>query len=241
MRGASTFARIALIAISCSAAASAQTGVNPDEDDVPAPPKIYSPFVERTATNRHFAEGLFWGDTHLHTSYSTDAGMIGCRLDPEDAYRFARGEEVTSSTGLRVKLSRPLDFLVVADHSDNMGFFPRLYAGDRQMLADPTGALSRAFGVYIEEAGLAYRGTFLVNPEGKIKIAEMHDNGIGRNAEELVRYRSANRYAGKYCKRLAPQLAAAPGPDSLREELCYFYRLAQPGKIEHIESDKQRV
>lgn len=56
------------------------------------------------------------------------------------------------------------------------------------------------------------------------------------DAEELVRYRSANRYAGKYCKKLAPQLAAVPGPDALREELCHFYRLAQPGKIEHIES-----
>jgi hypothetical protein len=58
---------------------------------------------------------------------------------PEDAHRFARGEEITSSTGQRVKLSRPLDFLVVADHSDNMGFFPRLAAGDPKMLADPTG------------------------------------------------------------------------------------------------------
>ncbi|NIW24485.1 MAG: hypothetical protein GWN29_07910 [Gammaproteobacteria bacterium] len=56
------------------------------------------------------------------------------------------------------------------------------------------------------------------------------------NAEELVRYQSANRYAGKYCWKLAPRLATAPGPDALREELCYFYRLAQPGKIEHIES-----
>ena len=55
------------------------------------------------------------------------------------------------------------------------------------MLADPTGHLSRAFGVYIEEAGLAYRGTFLVNPEGKIILAEMNDNGIGRNADELIR------------------------------------------------------
>ena len=54
--------------------------------------------------------------------------------------------------------------------------------------------------------------------------------------EELGRYQSANRYAGKYCMKLAPRLAASPGPDALREELCYFYRLAQPGKIEHIES-----
>ena len=52
-----------------------------------------------------------------------DAGAFGARLLPDDAHRFARGEELTSSTGLKVKLSRPLDFLVVADHSDNMGFF----------------------------------------------------------------------------------------------------------------------
>ena len=68
-----------------------------------------------------------------------DAGAFGARLTPEDAYRFARGEELTSSTNLKVKLDRPLDFLVVADHSDNMGFFPRLYAGDPEMLSDPTG------------------------------------------------------------------------------------------------------
>jgi peroxiredoxin (alkyl hydroperoxide reductase subunit C) len=55
------------------------------------------------------------------------------------------------------------------------------------MLADPTGALTRAFGVHIEEDGVAYRGTFVVNPEGQIKIAEIHDNGIGRNADELFR------------------------------------------------------
>jgi len=58
------------------------------------------------------------------------------------------------------------------------------------------------------------------------------------DAEELARYQSANRYAGKYCMKLAPQLAAVPDPDpdALREELCRFYRLAQPGKIEHIEA-----
>ena len=55
------------------------------------------------------------------------------------------------------------------------------------MLADTTGVLTRALGVHIEEAGLAYRGTFVFNPEGQIKIAEIHDNGIGRNASELLR------------------------------------------------------
>ena len=94
----------------------------------------FSPYA-----GRNFPTQVFWGDTHLHTGMSMDAGAFGARLVPEDAYRFARGEELVSSTGLAVRLSRPLDFLVVADHSDNMGFFPRLFAGDAAMLADPTG------------------------------------------------------------------------------------------------------
>jgi hypothetical protein len=68
-----------------------------------------------------------------------DAGAAGCRLGPRDAYRFARGEQVMASSGQPAKLSRALDFLVVADHSDNMGFFPDLLAGKTEMLADPTG------------------------------------------------------------------------------------------------------
>ncbi len=68
----------------------------------------YSPYV-----NRDFPTRPFFGDTHLHTSFSFDAGAFGARLGPRDAYRFARGEEITASSGQPVKLSRPLDFLVV--------------------------------------------------------------------------------------------------------------------------------
>ena len=82
---------------------------------------------------------VYFGDTHLHTAMSMDAGAFGNRLGVEDAYRFARGEEVTASSGQKAKLSRPLDFLVVADHSDNMGFFPDLFAEKPELLADPTG------------------------------------------------------------------------------------------------------
>jgi hypothetical protein len=89
----------------------------PGPEDMPKPKKIYSPYVERTASDRSFAEGLYWGDTHLHTGYSTDAGMIGNKLGPEEAYRFARGEVVTSSTGQRARLIRALDFLVVSDRA----------------------------------------------------------------------------------------------------------------------------
>jgi Protein of unknown function (DUF3604) len=83
--------------------------------------------------------GRFFGDTHVHTSFSMDAGAFGCRLGPADAYRFAKGEEVTASSGQRAKLARPLDFIVVTDHSDGFGFFPRLFAGDPKMLSYPQG------------------------------------------------------------------------------------------------------
>ncbi len=94
----------------------------------------YSPYA-----GRNFPTLPLFGDTHLHTSFSMDAGAFGARLTPKDAYRFARGEEITSNTGQPVKLSRPLDFLVVTDHSDGFGFFPQLMSGDPVLLATPQG------------------------------------------------------------------------------------------------------
>jgi len=132
----SRFAVSLAVAASLTVTAWAQDPTPPAEtlaDAFPAQ-KHFSPYA-----GRNFPTNVYWGDTHLHTGMSFDAGAFGARLDPNDAYQFAKGEELTSSTGLRVKLSRPLDFLVVADHSDNMGFFPRLYAGEPEMLADATG------------------------------------------------------------------------------------------------------
>ncbi len=113
--------------------------------DLAYPKRPYSPYA-----SRRFPMNVYWGDTHLHTVLSMDAGAFGARLSPADAYRFAKGEELTTSTGQRAKLSRPLDFLVVADHSDNMGFFPRLFAGDPELLADETG---RRWYNMIQEGG----------------------------------------------------------------------------------------
>jgi Protein of unknown function (DUF3604) len=95
---------------------------------------LYSPYA-----GRNFPTRPYFGDTHLHTSFSMDAGAFGARLTPRDAYVFAKGNEVKSSSGQPVKLSRPLDFLVVADHSDGMGFFPLLMSGSPDILADPQG------------------------------------------------------------------------------------------------------
>jgi hypothetical protein len=94
----------------------------------------YSPYAGGT-----FPMSVYWGDTHLHTSFSMNAGAFGARLGPKDAYVFAKGNEIAASSGQRVKLSRPLDFLVVADHSDGMGFFPMLLSGSQDILNDPQG------------------------------------------------------------------------------------------------------
>ncbi len=93
----------------------------------------FSPYA-----GRNFPTRVFFGDTHLHTAVSVDAGTM-CRVGQEDAFRFARGEEITTTHGLRAKLSRPLDFLVVSDHAEMYGLMPRLLAGDPEVLSSDIG------------------------------------------------------------------------------------------------------
>lgn len=94
----------------------------------------YSPYVGQAPQTR-----LLWGDTHLHTAVSSDAAARGNRLGLEAAYQFARGEEVTSTTGVRAKLKRPLDFVVIADHSDGMGFFELIQSGHPELMSHEVG------------------------------------------------------------------------------------------------------
>jgi hypothetical protein len=93
----------------------------------------YSPYA-----GREYPTQVYFGDTHHHTANSGDAFMNGDRLSPEDAYRFARGEEVVSSTGIPVKLARPLDFLVISDHAEGLGVMYEVYNGNPVMMADET-------------------------------------------------------------------------------------------------------
>ena len=123
-----------LIALSVPAPASDIGSPSPEVLKGLYPGKAYSPYAQRS-----FPSKVYWGETHLHTGLSLDAGLFGNTLGPEDAYRFARGEEVKSSTGQRVKLSRPLDFLVVADHSDMMGVATDIQNGTPNIMAIPKG------------------------------------------------------------------------------------------------------
>jgi hypothetical protein len=96
--------------------------------------RAYSPYVDRA-----FPTNVYFGDTHVHTGLSADAGGSGTRLLPRDAYRFARGEQVMSNTGQPVKLARPYDFFMITDHSDAMGAITDIIAGAPNIMADPDG------------------------------------------------------------------------------------------------------
>lgn len=97
--------------------------------------------IAQIASDKEVTSGpamkLLWGDTHLHTSNSIDAFGFGVKLGPEEALRFARGEEITSTWGLKAKLERPLDFLVIADHSGGLGATKALYDAPSFLIRDP--------------------------------------------------------------------------------------------------------
>ena len=92
----------------------------------------FSPYAKQT-----FARNVYWGDTHLHSSLSADAFGLGVSLGPEAAFRFATGETVTTSGGLQARLSRPLDFMVLADHAESLGMMNLVQSGDPRVLSDP--------------------------------------------------------------------------------------------------------
>ena len=98
------------------------------------PGKAYSPYAKRS-----FPSNLYWGETHLHTGLSLDAGLFGNVLGHKEAYRLARGEEIVTSTGLPIKLGRPLDWLVITDHSDMMGIAIDIQKGSPNILANAKG------------------------------------------------------------------------------------------------------
>ena len=108
-----------------------------DEEQLEEAAANYSPYAGKLVEEERPSR-VYFGDTHHHTSNSGDAFMAGARLTPTDAYRFARGEEVTSSSGVQVRLSRPMDFLVISDHAEGLGVITQVYEGNPALISDPT-------------------------------------------------------------------------------------------------------
>ncbi|MDH4007651.1 MAG: DUF3604 domain-containing protein [Desulfuromonadales bacterium] len=148
----SLLAVVAVTTLSVHVVLASDAGV-PDQATVSKlyPGKGYSPYAQRS-----FPSNIYWGETHLHTGLSLDAGVFGNILGPEDAYQLARGEEIKSSTGQPVKLGRPLDWLAVTDHTDMMGIALDIQSGAPNIMADPKGKQwAEGFAKGGEEAGKA--------------------------------------------------------------------------------------
>ena len=119
-----------------------------------------------------FPRQVFWGDTHLHTNFSPDAAAGGNRQFGHDqAYRLARGDTLKAHNGRLVRLNRPLDFLVVADHAEYMGLFPGLDAADPRLLAT--------------EAGSRWHKMLQAGPEEAAKILVEFGNAL-RNRTDIL-------------------------------------------------------
>jgi hypothetical protein len=123
----------ALLSFSATGTPAQEYSTEQADTEVVLAPDAFSPYA-----GRNFPQRPLWGDSHLHTMVSVDAGTM-TRLSQEDAFRFARGEEVTTTHGLRAKLSRPLDWLVIADHAEMYGLMPQLLSGDAEILATERG------------------------------------------------------------------------------------------------------
>ena len=120
---------LAIVVIALTAGPSIAQEFYPNEKDMPVKEKEYSPYVDQ-----HFPKRVLWGDTHHHTILSFDDGLMGTKLGPEDSFRFAKGEEVVSNTGIRAKLNRPFDFLVVSDHAEYLGIAELILKADPDLL-----------------------------------------------------------------------------------------------------------
>lgn len=127
----------ATVSVLCLSASIATAQFVPSEESLKGlyPGATYSPYAQRSFPSR-----VFWGDTHVHTGLSMDAGLFGNTTDTETMLRFARGEEVMSATGQPVKLARPLDWIVTTEHSDGMGMITDLARGSPNIMASEQGA-----------------------------------------------------------------------------------------------------
>ncbi len=106
---------------------------------------------------RDFPDQVFFGDMHIHSNLSPDAGLLGTSLSAGDVYRAARGETVISNTGQPFRLVRPLDFLVLTDHAEAMGLAPMMRAADPLLLSSEQGRMVfEAFNAGPDEAMAAF-------------------------------------------------------------------------------------
>jgi Protein of unknown function (DUF3604) len=183
----------------------------------------YSPNLDADYPDR-----VLFGDTHLHTAYSFDAGLLGNRLGPDEAYRFAKGEEVRASLGQRARLRRPLDFLVVADHSESLGIAPLVNENDPRAQADPVGRrlieLVRA-GDFLG----AYRA---FSAERNAERHPMHTDALRRSMwDRIVAAAETHNQPGRFTAFIGYEYTSNPETNNLHRVVMFRDGAERAGSV----------
>ena len=161
----------------------------------------------------------YFGDTHLHTALSPDAGLAGTKLGLEEAYRFARGETVTSNSSQQAALKKPLDFLVVADHAENLGLAQGLAKSDPELLKAPLGQQLNE----MLKAGKGVEAFFLlVQKMGQGKEAEISNEAFMRNTWQY-NTEIAEKYndPGRFTSLIGYEWTSQPGGGNLHRVVVF--------------------
>jgi hypothetical protein len=183
----------------------------------------YSPYVDQD-----FPQQVYWGETHLHTTYSTDSGLFGTRLTPDAAYRFAKGEEIVSNNGLRAKIVRPLDFLMIADHAENIGLSPMIEESNPLLLEKEWGKmihdLSKA-GEYTE--AYAIWGATLATQEDALP-----DPALVRSVwDRMMEFSRQHNDPGTFSAILGYEWTSTPETNNLHRVVVFRDDEDKVGKI----------
>lgn len=185
-----------------------------DPSGILPPEPEYSPYL-----NHNYPDRVYWGDSHVHTSYSTDAGLFGNSLGPDDAYRFAKGERITSSTGVPARLLRPLDWLVVADHAENLGLAPMIEESNPDLLRSEWGRMIHdlAKSGDIEGAYTTWGAAILVSED---PLAE--NVGLLRSMwERITTSAEQHNEPGKFTALIGYEWTSAPGGSNLHRNIIF--------------------
>ena len=183
--------------------------------------KDYSPHAGRKYPTR-----VYFGDTHNHSANSGDGFMAGNRLSPEQAYRFARGEEVVSSTGVPVKLSRPLDFLVISDHAEGLGIMYQVYDANPALMSDPTIARwNKAMKGSMEEQATAQNEVTAAQARGTLPPVIKDKSVVGPLMKSVWTQYTATaekfNEPGRFTAMIGYEWTSVPGGNNLHRNILF--------------------
>ncbi|MGD9501240.1 MAG: DUF3604 domain-containing protein [Methyloceanibacter sp.] len=229
MHGRWPLGLIAVALVACASPAKAQDASGISADVLKGRP--YSPYADQGYPNE-----VYFGDLHVHTALSADAGGSGTRLGPRDAYRFARGEQVISNSGQPVKLARPYDFFALTEHSDAMGAITDIIKGTPNILADPAG---RHFHEEFNAGGVrAQKAMFeLINQfaQGEISDALNYQPGnpdYRRTWDEIIAAAEEHNDPGKFTTFIGFEWTSLVKGNNLHRNVIFRDGAAYAGQIE---------